>query len=677
MFRYSVDCAVVQYLELNLQPLPFHTWLYCIVVTICTVGYGDITPISTLGRFAIMGIIFFAIVYVPMQTNKLIEMMNAQSIYARAKYKPRGIAKHVIICGDLRSTSLIDFFNELFHEDHENYNLNAVVLQPDPPSFDMMRILQHHVYSLCVHFIEGSPLLDVDLARVRAESALAIFMLGNKFCADADAEDTKSILQQFSIKRYMISNGAAAAKDALFCIQLLRSENRKHLGESEDSDKQLVLCLNEMKMGALAKACMFPGTSTLIFNLLSSFADDDEDDFLQDKDGVDAVEDDDIGTWLEEYQKGCGWEIYVTELSAEYTGKKFSSVAHEVYFSSKHRGVVLFALKISDKKGRSPTRVVLNPADFIIPSRDDYDIEGFVIAGNKNQSNLSDSTPESEHYNTSSNDMSSNSKENVEVNSVVRRMSKDRNNSSFRWQDVKVEYENGRSELVNNQELLSKNEDEHLKANYFIRGITMSQERCTVETNIIDEVPTVNQHIIIIGKTLGNVYDFIRAWRAKYLGRLKHMVILSPEKISEAIWRRIARFEGVRLIKGSGLEESDLKRAGIFRAAQVVVLAGSTVNNESKRTAAMSSADTLQDSDAIFTYQLVRKLNDKAHVVVEIVHSSNVGYLDSGSTLVSADDYKFTPQFASGTLYTSSLMDTILCQVRFLLIQTIINANTT
>ena len=96
----------------------------------CTVGYGDVTPVSTCGRFAIMAIVFFAVVYVPMQTNKLIEMMNRQSVYARAKYKPRGIAKHVIVCGDLTSTSLQEFFRELFHEDHENVNLNAVVLQP-------------------------------------------------------------------------------------------------------------------------------------------------------------------------------------------------------------------------------------------------------------------------------------------------------------------------------------------------------------------------------------------------------------------------------------------------------------------------------------------------------------------------------------------------------------------
>lgn len=38
--------------------------------------------------------------------------------------------------------------------------------------------------------------------------------------------------------------------------------------------------------------------------------------------------------------------------------------------------------------------------------------------------------------------------------------------------------------------------------------------------------------------------------------------------------------------------------------------------------------DALVDADAIFCYQCVRKMNEQAHVVVEIVLHTNVGYLD-------------------------------------------------
>ena len=46
--------AVMEFLEETTQPNPFHTWSYYSVITITTVGYGDFTPKSTLGRIAAM-----------------------------------------------------------------------------------------------------------------------------------------------------------------------------------------------------------------------------------------------------------------------------------------------------------------------------------------------------------------------------------------------------------------------------------------------------------------------------------------------------------------------------------------------------------------------------------------------------------------------------------------------
>lgn len=72
------------------------------------------------------------------------------------------------------------------------------------------------------------------------------------------------------------------------------------------------------------------------------------------------------------------------------------------------------------------------------------------------------------------------------------------------------------------------------------------------------------------------------------------------------------------------------------------------------------------DSDAIFTYQCVHRMNPFAHVVVEVVHHSNISYLNSDQTNATAGDYKCTPQFAAGTLFTTSLLDTLVCQVQIL-----------
>lgn len=55
-------------------------------------------------------------------------------------------------------------------------------------------------------------------------------------------------------------------------------------------------------------------------------------------------------------------------------------------------------------------------------------------------------------------------------------------------------------------------------------------------------------------------------------------------------------------------------------------------------------------------------MNEHAHVVVEMVRHANVGYLDPDGMNSGNVDFKMTPQFASGALIVSELLDTLVCQ---------------
>ncbi len=275
--------SVMQFLEYTYQPHDYHTWMYYIWVTISTVGYGDITPRSTQGRIAVMCIIGFSIISIPKMTNELIEKMALQSVYMRNSYTPKTRdSKHVIICGDISSTSLNAFYEELFHEDHENVDLNAIMLLPCPPTTEIIFLLRDSAFFLNLMYLEGSALVDKDLKRAKAQSAVAIFIMTNKFSNRPDEEDAKSILLNLSIKRFVASFNLPPK---LFCLQLIRPQNRRHLAREEGDEMSaldLVVCLNEIKMGVLAKAVMYPGANTLLMNLISSFSDEpvevDEDD---------------------------------------------------------------------------------------------------------------------------------------------------------------------------------------------------------------------------------------------------------------------------------------------------------------------------------------------------------------------------------------------------------------
>lgn len=87
---------------------------------------------------------------------------------------------------------------------------------------------------------------------------------------------------------------------------------------------------------------------------------------------------------------------------------------------------------------------------------------------------------------------------------------------------------------------------------------------------------------------------------------------------------------GILHVRGSPLEEDDLRRAGVFRATQVIVLADPNANKPD--TSLVTHHDnTLDDADAIFCYHSVKRLNEKAQVMVEIVRYQNVAYLDRQS----------------------------------------------
>lgn len=201
-----------------------------------------------------------------------------------------------------------------------------------------------------------------------------------------------------------------------------------------------------------------------------------------------------------------------------------------------------------------------------------------------------------------------------------------------------------------------------MRKNYFVRDRPVELEEVMVISSVHEEVPSIRGHLIIITKTVNNLYDLILPLRARFVDRLQYIVILCPNDITRADWRNIALFEAILVVNGSGLKESDIRRAGIFHASDVVVLADASANNQTsnaENSKKHGGNEALVDADAIFSYQCAKRLNEHIHVVVEIVQQTNVGYLDPESADV---NYKFTPPFASGVLFTSGMLDTLICQ---------------
>lgn len=143
----------------------YFVYFYFIVVTLSTVGYGDIYPETDVGQMFITGIIIFIIIMIPKQTNELLRLLAMQSVYVRALYKKDPEIRHIVLTGEVKLPALKNFCDELFHEDHGSQEKHAVILQSNDPDPEMEVFLNDPKYEGLLHYLAGNAISSKDLDR--------------------------------------------------------------------------------------------------------------------------------------------------------------------------------------------------------------------------------------------------------------------------------------------------------------------------------------------------------------------------------------------------------------------------------------------------------------------------------------------------------------------------------
>ena len=368
----------------------FHHYIYFSIVSLTTVGYGEIIPKTILGQWMIIFLVVVILVVIPDKTTDLINLSNAQTIYERKKYISTPDVPYVVVIGDIELAPFKNFCKEYFHTDHGIGYRHIVILINKPPNKSTENFLNQKDNSKFIIYLQGDPMNNNDLLRADILNAKSCIIFTNKNTKDPYSGDHQSLLLATFIKKFyyhmtLEKNLETNKLEEIFltktslkkkissifkknkntfrvCLQLNRPESTNYyystlqLNYHKSMLPDKLLVIEHIKMNLLSKSCLTPGIISLISNLvISSTA---ENNFSKNE-----------AEWLKEYIEGQQYEIYkCNAIEGDLLFYSFQELTQEIY--NRFHGI-LIALEINYHGG---TLVKLNPQskenliDVIYPS---------------------------------------------------------------------------------------------------------------------------------------------------------------------------------------------------------------------------------------------------------------------------------------------------------------------
>ncbi|XP_058117608.1 calcium-activated potassium channel slowpoke isoform X12 [Anopheles ziemanni] len=713
----------------NPQQLSYWTCVYFLIVTMSTVGYGDVYCETVLGRtflvfFLLVGLAMFA-----SSIPEIIELVGSGSKYGGELKREQG-KRHIVVCGHITYESVSHFLKDFLHEDREDVDVEVVFLHRKEPDLELEGLLKRHYTT--VEFFQGTMMNAVDLERVKVHEADACLVLANKYCQDPDAEDAANIMRVISIKNY--------SDDIRVIIQLMQYHNKAYLLNIPSWDWKQgddVICLAELKLGFIAQSCLAPGFSTMMANLFAmrSFKTSP-----------------DMQVWTNDYLRGTGMEMYTETLSPSFIGMPFAQATELCFTKLK---LLLLAIEIKGGEEGNDSKISINPRGakilantqgfFIAQSADEVkrawfyckachdDIKDETLIKKCKCKNLTaqtrtkigdlgDITRDREDINlinrnrrsnvsiSGSNQMLNSTKQVNKVKPNVNRQPPDNlmspstyNRPTSRGSGSGAQSQNGVTLQAGIADDQSKDFDfEKTEMKYDSTGMfhwspAKSLEECILDRNQA-AMTVLNGHVVVclfadpdsplIG--LRNLVMPLRASNFHY-HELKHVVIVGSVEYIRREWKMLQNLPKISVLNGSPLSRADLRAVNVNLCDMCCILSAKVPSNDDPTLAdkeailaslnikAMTFDDTIgvlsqrgSEADNLTPVGSPIVLQRRGSVyganvpmITELVNDSNVQFLDQDDDDDPDTELYLTQPFACGTAFAVSVLDSLMSTTYF------------
>jgi len=218
------------------------------IVTLTTVGFGDIAPVTTLGRVVAAAVMllgmFTLATFAGIVGNTL---LRAVLSIRQEQFRMSNELNHIVICGyDGGSRMLLDALIAEINFDVSGVTILAEGERPGdlPPQF---------------RWVSGDPTKESEMDKVRVQYAAAIIVVGHRSDKPQIADAT-TIMTVFTVRRFMDKNAPPHKRaNRLYIVAEILEEENVDRARAAGADE--VIETTRLGFSVLAHAISQPGTA--------------------------------------------------------------------------------------------------------------------------------------------------------------------------------------------------------------------------------------------------------------------------------------------------------------------------------------------------------------------------------------------------------------------------------
>ncbi|KMZ91547.1 hypothetical protein PVMG_00420 [Plasmodium vivax Mauritania I] len=299
-------------------------YFYFSIISISTVGYGDIFPINKLSKVVCIIFIFWTFIWVPIQFNDLIiSIFSKKKTYGKVSMNSQ---KFILLIGEVEPQQLNVF---LFESIAYGNKLKFHILTTYPISFykEQIKIADHFCISLYIKNFDLNEKQNTNLLySINAQNAYYLFLFSDKFTSGHYNIDTKSFTRLLILKKFLHGKKNAVIE--------LRNKSVSNVVKSIGCENFIIV---NLKHSLIVKNVKHPGVITLILNLFTAYKYEPEcyahDDM---RDSFSSLK------YVGEYSRGSQTKIFSFFVHKNMVGLKFDKLFYKLYESL---GIILIGIE--------------------------------------------------------------------------------------------------------------------------------------------------------------------------------------------------------------------------------------------------------------------------------------------------------------------------------------------